>query len=286
MARFVVVTPVLNGATYITATLDSIRAQSDPDWVHYIVDGGSTDGTSDLVARAVARDPRHRLLTGRDRGLYDAVFKGFDCADADGVIRPETICAWLGADDLLMPWAVATLRERFEATGAEWMAAIPTIWDYEGRLAMVLRQNWYPRRLIRAGLFNPRILGGIQQESTFFTHSLLSRLPSETRDTIRRTELAGDFLLWRAFARHADLVPITATVAGFRKHGSNLSTIQVDSYYQEIRDSGVRIPPPWLGRVLRRGYRLVASQATGRQLRRRSEEFEAGAAQLTAPGTG
>ncbi|MBU3748963.1 MAG: glycosyltransferase [Mycobacterium sp.] len=286
MARFVVVTPVLNGATYISATLDSIRAQTDPDWIHYLVDGGSTDGTLDIIARAVAEDSRRRLLVGTDRGLYDAVFKGFERARADGVIRPDTICAWLGSDDLLMPWAVATLRERFDATGAEWMAAVPTIWDYEGRLALVLRPNWYPRQLIRAGLFNPRILGGIQQESTFFTASLLAKLPAETVATIRTARLAGDFLLWRAFARYADLVPITAAVAGFRKHGGNLSTTQVESYYQEIRDSGVRIPPAWLGRVLRRGYRLLASRATSRQLRRRGEEFEAAAALLTAPRAG
>jgi glycosyltransferase involved in cell wall biosynthesis len=276
MARFVFVTPVLNGATYIKATLDSVGAQTDPDWVHYLVDGGSTDGTLEIIARAVAEDPRRRLLTGTDRGLYDAVFKGFDRAGADGVAEPDTICGWLGSDDLLMPWAFATLRERFDATGAQWMAAVPTIWDYQGRLVLVSQPNWYPRQLIRAGLFNPRILGGIQQESTFFTYSLLAKLPAETLETIRAAKLAGDSFLWRAFARHTDLVPITAAVAGFRKHGGNFSTVAMETYYREIRDSGVWIPPAWLARVLRRGYRLIASRATGRQLRLAAEQFEAG----------
>ncbi len=275
MARFVVITPVLNGANYISATLDSIRTQTDPNWVHYLVDGGSTDGSLDILARAVAEDPRRRLLTGKDRGLYDAVFKGFERALADGVIEPDTICAWLGSDDLLMPWAIATLRERFDATGAEWIAAIPTIWDREGRLARVLTQRWYPRSLIRRGLCNPRILGGIQQESTFFTHSLLAKLPATTIETIRASRLAGDFLLWRAFARYADLVPITTVVAGFRRHDTNLSTIDVEKYYQEIRDSGVWIPPAWLGRLLHRFYpalgriarKLLVSRGTGNSRR-------------------
>lgn len=283
MARLVVVTPVLNGATYIEATLESVRAQTDPDWAHYLVDGGSTDGTLDIIARAVATDPRRRLVTGQDRGLYDAVFKGFERAYADGELQPETICGWLGSDDLMMPWAVATLRERFEETHAEWMAAVPTIWDHEGRLALVLRPNWYPRQLIRAGLFNPRILGGIQQESTFFTYSLLARLPTDTVEAIRAARLAGDSFLWRAFARYAELVPIPATVAGYRKHGGNLTTIEEDRYYQEIRDSGIWIPPAWLGRTLRRGYQLLARRVTGRQLRDASERFEAGNARLTAP---
>ncbi len=200
MTRFVIVTPVLNGAHYLRATIASIRAQTDPDWVHYLVDGGSTDGTLEIIAQASAADPRHRLVPGPDAGIYDAVFKGFERAASQGAVQSDTICAWLGSDDLLMPWAFATLRERFDRTHAEWIAAIPTIWDSEGRLARVLPQNWYPRRLIRAGYFNTRMLGGIQQESTFFTYALLSRLPPTTVENVRASRLAGDFLLWRAFA--------------------------------------------------------------------------------------
>jgi len=254
MARFVVVTPVLNGAKYLSATLDSIKAQTDPDWVHYLVDGGSTDGSIKILECALAEDPRRRLLTGSDRGIFDAVFKGFECAANDGCMEPATICAWLGSDDLLMPWAVSTLRMWFEASGAQWMGAIPTIWDSEGRLAMVLKQIYYPSALIRAGLCNPRILGGIQQESTFFTHSLLANLPIDTIEKIRSTNLAGDFLLWRAFARYSKLATIPTVVAGFRKHTHNRSSIQMEEYYREIRDSGVWIPPEWLAKWFRRFY--------------------------------
>lgn len=273
MANFVVITPVLNGAKYLSAMLDSIRAQTDPDWIHYLVDGGSTDGSLDIIAQAGAEDPRWRLISGKDRGMYDAVFKGFDRALADGVIRPDTICAWLGSDDLLMPWAVAVLRERFDATGAEWMGAIPAIWDSEGRLALVLRQQFFPRQLILAGLCNPRILGGIQQESTFFTHSLLAKIPGKTIESIRTSKLAGDALLWCAFARFADLVPVPTIVAGFRKHDGNLSTIHVENYYREIRESGVWFPPPWLARLLQRGYILFEYVAKRLFWRRMAKEI-------------
>lgn len=280
MTRFVVITPVLNGAKYIKATLDSIRAQTDQDWIHYLVDGGSTDGTLDILAKAVAEDTRRRIVTGKDRGLYDALFKGFERARADGVAEPDTISVWLGSDDLLMPWAFATLREKFDETGAQWMTALAGLWDFQGRLVVVQPANWYPRKLIRAGLFNNRTLGSIQQESTFFTYGLLSRLPGDTVEKIRTHKLAGDFILWRELARYAKLVPITSTVAGFRKHGGNLSTVKLDTYYQEIRNSGVWLPPAWLGRVLRLGYRPLASMVTGLNFRRSCQEFEAGNAQL------
>jgi glycosyltransferase involved in cell wall biosynthesis len=256
MAKFVVITPVLNGSKYISALLDSILVQTDPNWVHYLVDGGSTDGSIEIMMRAVEVDRRRKLLTGRDEGIYDAVFKGFERALSDGELQAETICTWLGSDDLLMPWAIATLRQKFDVMGAEWMGTIPAIWDGEGRLTMVLRQKWFLRELIQAGFCNPRILGGIQQESTFFTYALLAKVPAQTMDTIRRSKLAGDALLWRAFARHTDFIPIPTVVAGFRKHEANRSTLHREQYFEEIRNSGVWLPPLWLARRLQHIYRL------------------------------
>lgn len=275
MTRFVIVTPVLNGAQYIKENLLSIRVQSDPDWVHYFVDGGSTDGTLDILAKAVSEDPRIHLVTGKDRGLYDAVFKGFEQAIADGQTTDETVCGWLGSDDLLMPWAFGTLRKQFDETGADWIAALPTIWDPTGRQVMVRPYNWYPRRLIRMGLFSNRGLGGIQQESTFFTYRLLADLPDEVVERIRTSQLAGDFMLWREFARRTRLVSIPATVAGFRQHRANLSTIAADSYLGEIRATGVRLPPIWLGRLSRMLYVPIALLATASIFRRNCVKFAA-----------
>ncbi len=268
MTRFVIVTPVVNGAEYIEANLASIAAQTDPDWVHYIVDGGSTDGTLDILKCAVEADPRRRLVTGKDRGLYDAVFKGFDSAAVDGTATAPTICMWLGADDLLMPWAFATLRQEFDESGADWMTALPTIWDFAGRQVVVQPSNWYPRKWIRAGLFNNRALGAIQAECTFFTYNLLTKLPPETTERIRKSRYAGDFLLWREFSSHAALVPITATVSGFRLHGANLSAVAADSYLDEIRMFGGRVPPIWVGRLSRLIYRPLATVATASTFRR------------------
>jgi glycosyltransferase involved in cell wall biosynthesis len=275
MTRFVVVTPVLNAVSYIADTLESVRGQTDSDWIHYIVDGGSTDGTLDLLAQAALVDPRRRVITGRDNGLYDALFKGFEHAAADGFRDTGMICVWLNADDLLMPWAFATLRHVFDRTNAEWITALPTLWDKEGRQVVVRPYNWYPRRLVRAGQFHSRSLGFIQQESTFFTRGLLSRLPASTVDTIRETKLAGDFLLWREFAGHTALLSIVATVAGFRNHGANASVTQLSRYFDEIKQSGVWIPPEWLGRVLRIVYRPLALLAVARTYKRQYSQFAA-----------
>lgn len=274
MPPVIVVTPVLNGSKYVRETLGSIQAQTDGDWIHYLVDGGSVDGTLEILQDAVKGDSRRRLLAGRDKGLYDAMFKGFERADADGFNDPRTICVWLNSDDLLMPWAFATLRQHFDTTGAEWIASLPCLWNGEGHLEIVQPFNWYPRRLIRAGQFNNLILGSLQQESIFFTRSLLSRLPAESVDRIRATRLAGDFLLWREFARYAELLPIMTVTGGFRLHGANLSSLQSEKYFNEIAAAGVRLPPSWLGRVMRVGFRQVASLKSGATFRRTWLNFQ------------
>jgi glycosyltransferase involved in cell wall biosynthesis len=257
MRRFVIVTPVLNGATFIRKTLDSIAAQAG-SWTHYVVDGGSTDGTQDIVRAATGSDPRRHLLEGKDKGIYDAVFRGFDQARADGLDRPTDIYLWLNSDDLLMPWALATLEQAFERTGADWITGLPCLWDSEGRLVLVSPYAWYPRSLIRLGLFHGQGLGWIQQESSFFTRRLLDQTSRDTISSIRERKLAGDFMLWQEFARHTAPVAIASAVSGFRSHGANASALQMSQYYAELRQAGVRIVPTWFGKLLRIAFRPLA----------------------------
>jgi glycosyltransferase involved in cell wall biosynthesis len=272
MRRFVIVTPVLNGATFIGKMLDSVAAQAGC-WVHYIVDGGSTDGTQDIARTGVDADPRRHLLEGKDKGIYDAVFRGFDQAKADGFDRPNDIYLWLNSDDLLMPWALATLEQAFDRTGADWITALPCLWDAEGRLVLVSPYAWHPRLLIRMGLFHGQGLGWIQQESSFFTRRLLDNISRDAIFLIREKKLAGDFLLWQEFARHTAPVAIANAVSGFRSHGANMSALQMPRYYTELREAGVRIVPSWLGRLLRIAFRPLALLQAGALVRRQARHL-------------
>jgi glycosyltransferase involved in cell wall biosynthesis len=267
MRRCVIVTSVLNGARYLEATLASVDAQTHGDWVHYIVDGGSIDGSQEIARRATEGEPRRRLITGPDRGMYDGIFKGFDQARADRG-APDDVCLWLNADDLLAPWALATMTEAFVAWDADWLTALPAQWDAEGRMVSVQPYAWYPRSLVRAGLFSGRGLGWIQQESTFFTRRLLDLVPSEHLDAIRVTRMAGDFLLWREFARHRPLLTLPTVIGGFRNHGGNASVQGLDTYYAELRQAGVILPPAPLGRLARGLYLPAAALATAWRARR------------------
>src|SRR3954449_2499173 len=67
-----IVTPCLNAAATLPATLASVRAQGYPGVEHIVVDGGSTDGTLELLQAAEGI----RWISEPDGGLADAMNKG------------------------------------------------------------------------------------------------------------------------------------------------------------------------------------------------------------------
>jgi glycosyltransferase involved in cell wall biosynthesis len=106
--RATIVTPVLNGRRFLAETLASVRRQDLPDLEHVVVDGGSTDGTLDLLSSSEGV----RWISEPDGGLYDAVNKGFRMATGE-------VLGYLNADDRYLPQALATaiavFRERSDA---------------------------------------------------------------------------------------------------------------------------------------------------------------------------
>jgi len=76
-----IITAVLNGAEHIGRTLDSVADQDHADVEHVIADGGSTDGTLELIR--AHRGGTARIISGRDSGVYEAFNKGLEAATGD-----------------------------------------------------------------------------------------------------------------------------------------------------------------------------------------------------------
>lgn len=101
-----IVVPVMNGAKYIGATLDSIARQQVAGVEVIVVDGASTDGTQDIVK---AHDvPNLKLVSQIDRGQLEALQTGIALATGE-------IVMWLNGDDILMPDAFRTVIAAFAA---------------------------------------------------------------------------------------------------------------------------------------------------------------------------
>lgn len=109
--KITVITVCYNSAATIVDTLCSVAAQEEVDIEHVIVDGGSTDGTQALVHQHAK--PGYRMLSERDRGIYDAMNKGVSLASGD-------VIAFLNADDMYVgPRVLARVNELMQSEGLD-----------------------------------------------------------------------------------------------------------------------------------------------------------------------
>jgi len=219
-----VVMPVLNQRRYIEAAIRSVICQAYPNLEYIVVDGGSTDGTVDIIRRY---EPWiSHWVSEPDRGMYDALNKGFSTATGD-------VMAWLNGDDMYAPWAFGVVGEVFRtfAGTVEWITGLPAVWATDNSMCGVKPAGVYFRHCVRWGLHEGRILGFIQQESTFWSRDLWRRAGARLDDSLR---LAADFDLWRRFAEHAPLYVVQTVLGGFRRHPDQQTARLMREYLCEV----------------------------------------------------
>jgi glycosyltransferase involved in cell wall biosynthesis len=102
-----IITASLNRKEFIRAAIESVLAQSYPDFEHWIIDGGSTDGTLAFLKQY----PQLKVLSEPDRGVYDAWNKGIERASGD-------VVGFLNTDDQYMPGTFWLVNEALDQSPA------------------------------------------------------------------------------------------------------------------------------------------------------------------------
>lgn len=127
-----VIVPSLNQGEFIESTLRSVIDQNYPDLELIVMDGGSKDRTSEVLARLAP----HLAFweSAEDRGQSHAINKGLARATGD-------VWCYLNSDDLLAPGSLARIGELFRDPAVDWAGGITVIFDEHGERGTVTPQE-------------------------------------------------------------------------------------------------------------------------------------------------
>lgn len=219
LPKISIVTPVFNGVNFLEETILSVLNQNYANLEYIIIDGGSTDGSIDIIKKY-----EHQLtywISENDRGMYDAIQKGFSQSTGE-------IMGWINSDDLYSPYCLSIISNLLENNSQIcWLTGLNVTYDEKSRIIGAHS----PRKITRLDMLSFDY-SWIQQESTFWRRSLWEKAGAK----LSNYTLAGDFELWLRFSRYQPLYYINTYLGGFRSrsHGQ-LSLDYFDEYNAECK---------------------------------------------------
>ncbi|WP_090374360.1 glycosyltransferase family 2 protein [Dyadobacter sp. SG02] len=223
LPKIAIVTPSFNQAKYLESTILSVLGQGYPNLEYIIIDGGSTDGSVDIIRKY--EQQLAYWVSEPDNGLYHALQKGFERSSGE-------IMAWLNADDMYHPKSLFTIAELFgRFADVRWIMGSNTFFDETGRAFLYddlpYGQRWSRLRLqLSDGRF-------IQQESVFWRRTLWAQAGAFID---QNHALAADFELWLRFFKHERLYSTSFMLGGFRLRTENQKSYnQRGQYLAEMK---------------------------------------------------
>ncbi len=215
-----VITPSFNQARFIEQTIRSVLLQDYPNLEYIIIDGGSTDGSREIIRKY---EPWLAYwVSESDRGQSHAINKGFERASGD-------VLCWLNSDDYYLPGTLNAVGRRL-ADGAGDYALIghclkvfvdgsPPVFQegrYENRRRLL--QFWKGYRM--------------HQPSIFWRREVSERVGQLDE----RLHLIMDFDYWTRIAAHCGFANIDRILSCSTHHDAAKTSDNCVGYMQELKE--------------------------------------------------
>lgn len=229
--RVSVVTPSYNQAQFIEETIRSVLLQGYPNLEYILMDGGSTDGTLDIIRRY---EPWLTYWVSEpDRGQTHAINKGW--ARATG-----QVLAYLNTDDMYLPGAIAAAAQEFSSKpDAAMVYGDAIILDEMGQHLRI----WQARPFDLAVMFAEGSV--VPQPATFFSRAALDKVgPLD-----EQWQMIMDYDLCLRIGMHMPTVCLPKTLARFRDHARSKSRLRFETMVLEVLQLMASLRPTRISRL-------------------------------------
>jgi glycosyltransferase involved in cell wall biosynthesis len=212
-----IVTPSLNQGRFIEDNIQGILNQDYLNFEHIIIDGGSSDGTVDILKKY----PHVKWVSEPDRGQSHALNKGFRMAQGD-------VIGWLNADDSYLPGTFELVVGALDKPRQRWVIIGDVeMTDEDGRVLQVLENH--PRKFHQLLRFWDSKLRIFHQPGVFFLKDALDRVGLLDESL----NFAMDYDLWLRVSQEFTFHRVNAVFAQYRLHGSSKSSGGWDAFMPE-----------------------------------------------------
>ena len=213
LPRISIITPSFNQSRFIERTILSVLDQGYPNLEFIVMDGGSTDGTVDILKKYAGR---LQWISERDRGQADAINKGIRRSTGD-------IMAYLNSDDVYEPGALKLIADNFaEHPETMWLTGKCRIideHDREVRKPITAYKNCLLKHFSYSLLL---VTNPISQPATFWRRQVLDEVGLFNE----AEHMVMDYDLWLRIAKLRSLAIIGEYLAGFRVYAETKTSSQ------------------------------------------------------------
>jgi glycosyltransferase involved in cell wall biosynthesis len=217
--RISIVTPTYNSESYLEETILSVITQDYPDLEYIIIDGGSTDGTIEIIKKYESHLTYWE--SSKDSGMYHAIHKGFQKSTGK-------IMAWINSDDKYLPNSFFVVNQIFcQFPNINWIQGQPLWYNRSGEISAIYNHSKWSKYKLWAGSYK-----WIQQESVFWCRDAWENSGGYIDISYK---YAGDLELWFRFIKNNDLYNVTIPLSGFRSHPDQITKRFFSQYEEEAK---------------------------------------------------